>query len=97
MDNLRENHSPCISYTLSVEGVFMGKEHSLLHIFNFYFFPLRFFLNFLFILFLSALGLQLKSFLCLQQAEGSSSCGAPASHCDGFSCCRAWVIGAWAR
>ena len=23
-------------------------------------------------------------------------CGARASHCSGFSCCRAWALGAWA-
>ena len=23
-------------------------------------------------------------------------CGAPASHCGGFSCCGAWALGAWA-
>ena len=33
MDNQRENHSPCISYTWSTEGVFMGKELSSLYIF----------------------------------------------------------------
>ena len=25
-----------------------------------------------------------------------SSCGARASHCSGFSCCRAWAQGVWA-
>ena len=25
-----------------------------------------------------------------------SSCGAPASHCSGFSCCGAWALGVWA-
>ena len=29
--------------------------------------------------------------LCLQQ--GGASCGAWASHCRGFSCCRAWALG----
>ena len=27
---------------------------------------------------------------------GYSHCGARASHCGGFSCCRAWALGAWA-
>ena len=25
-----------------------------------------------------------------------SSCGAQASHCGGFSCCRSWALGMWA-
>ena len=25
-----------------------------------------------------------------------SSCAAQASHCGGFSCCRAWALGVWA-
>ena len=47
--------------------------------------------------FLAALGL-----CCCMQAfsscgeQGYSSCGARASHCSGFSCCRARALGAWA-
>ena len=40
-------------------------------------------------LFLAALGLH-----CCTRA--SSSCGAQASHCGGFSCCGARALGAWA-
>ena len=29
-------------------------------------------------------------------SRGYSSCGARASHCSGFSCCRAQALGAWA-
>ena len=40
-------------------------------------------------LFLAALGLR-----CLEWAF--PSCGEQATHCGGFSCCGAWVLGAWA-
>ena len=33
-------------------------------------------------------------FLQLQQAGVTLRCGARASHCGGFSCCRAWALGA---
>ena len=40
------------------------------------------------------------AFLCrlspVAASEGYSSCGARASHCGGFSCCRAQALGAWA-
>ena len=40
-------------------------------------------------LFLAALGLRFCT-------RAFSSCGAQASHCGGFSCCRAWALGAQA-
>ena len=33
-------------------------------------------------------------FLQLRQAGATLRCGARASHCGGFSCCRAWALGA---
>ena len=59
--------------------------------------PLHCFLNFIY-LFLAALGLGCCS--CTQAFSGCgvegllSSCGARAFHCDGFSCCEAWALGA---
>ena len=38
---------------------------------------------------MAALGLR-----CCRRAF--SSCSEWASHCGGFSCCRAWALGAWA-
>ena len=35
-------------------------------------------------------------FLQLQQVGATLPCGAPASHCGSFSCCRAWALGVWA-
>ena len=35
-------------------------------------------------------------FLLLQGAGATLCCGAQASHCGGFCCCRAQVLGAWA-
>ena len=35
-------------------------------------------------------------FLQLRRAGATLCCGARASHCGGFSCCRAWALGAWA-
>ena len=32
-------------------------------------------------------------FLQLRRVEATLRCGARASHCSGFSCCRAWVLG----
>ena len=46
-----------------------------------------FFFSSFFYLFMAALGLR-----CF--AWAFSSCGAWASHCGGFSCCRAWALGA---
>ena len=44
--------------------------------------------------------LSLPCFLCrlspVAASEGYSSCGAQASHCSGFSCCRAQALGSWA-
>ena len=53
--------------------------------------------HFLFIyLFLAALGLRccVQAFLSLQRAGVTLHCGVRASHCGGFSCCRAWALGA---
>ena len=52
---------------------------------------ITFFLNFLFILFLAALGLRccVQAFLWLRRAGATLRCGARASHCGGFSCCGA--------
>ena len=36
------------------------------------------------------------SFLQLQRAGATLCCGAQASHCSGFSCCRAWAVDTWA-
>ena len=56
-------------------------------LYNYMYIYIFFFRFILFIyLFLAALGLG-----CCVQAF--SSCGAQASHCDGFSCCRAWALG----
>ena len=41
-------------------------------------------------LFLAVLGLRYCT-------RAFSSCGARASHCSGFSCCRAWALGVWAQ
>ena len=35
-------------------------------------------------------------FLQLQQAGATLRCGSQASHCSGFSCCRAQALGMWA-
>ena len=48
-----------------------------------------FFVHFYLFLFLAALGL-----CCCAQAI--LRCGSWASHCGGFSCCRAWALGAQA-
>ena len=50
---------------------------------------------FLIILFLSALGLRCcaQAFLRLWRAGATLHCGAWASHCSGFSCCRARALG----
>ena len=37
-----------------------------------------------------------RAFLQLQRAGATLCCGARASHCGGFSCCRAWALGAQA-
>ena len=51
-----------------------------------------------FILFLAVLGLRCctQAFLWLQRAGATLCCGAQASHCSGFSCCRTWALGMWA-
>ena len=36
------------------------------------------------------------SFLQLRRAESTLRCGARASHCGGFSCCRPRALGTWA-
>ena len=35
-------------------------------------------------------------FLWLLRVGATLHCGARASHCTGFSCCRAWALGTWA-
>ena len=47
-------------------------------------------------IFLDVLGLRccVRAFLQLQRAGATLPCGAQASHCGGFSCCRAWALGA---
>ena len=35
-------------------------------------------------------------FLYLWQVGATLCCGVQASHCGGFSCCRAWALGTWA-
>ena len=46
----------------------------------------------------ASLGLDsiLLYFIYLFLATLGLPCGAWASHCGGFSCCRAWPLGAWA-
>ena len=48
---------------------------------------------------MAALGLRccMWAFLYLRQAWATLCCGAQASHCGGFSCCRAWARGARAQ
>ena len=35
-------------------------------------------------------------FLWLRRAGATLRCSVRASHCSGFSCCRAWALGVWA-
>ena len=35
-------------------------------------------------------------FLLLQREGATLHCSVQAYHCGGFSCCRAWALGAWA-
>ena len=64
---------------------------------NSFFFFLNKFIYFIY-LFLAALGLG----CCVQAFSGCGErgatlrCGVQASHCGGFSCCRARALGAWA-
>ena len=53
------------------------------------------FLNLFMYLFLAALGLRscAWAFLQLWQAGATPCCGARASHCHGFSCCRTRALG----
>ena len=57
-----------------------------------------YFFNYLFIYLFGCVGSSLlrAGFLQLQRAGATLHCGARASHCFDFSCCRAWVLGAWA-
>lgn len=49
------------------------------------------------IFFMAVLGLHCcPGFFLAIASGGYSSCGVQASHCGGFSCCRAWALGAWA-
>ena len=54
----------------------------------------KFFFNLIY-LFLVVLGLRYSAwaFSSFGEQELLSSCGAQASHCGGFSCCRAWPLG----
>ena len=66
---------------------------------HFIFVVFFFFLNkFIYLFFfLAALGLCCcTGFLQLRWAGATLHCGVWASHCGGFSCCRAWALGAWA-
>ena len=56
------------------------------------------FLNIFIYLFLAALGVCCCAwaFLDLWPAGATLRCGARASHCSGFSCCRAWALDTWA-
>ena len=51
---------------------------------------------FVFVFVLAALGLHCCAwaFLWLWRVGATLRCGAWASHCSGFSCCRAWALGA---
>ena len=53
---------------------------------------------FIYYLFLAVLGLRFMhaGFLYLRQAVATLRCSVQASHCGGFSCCRAWALGTWA-
>ena len=54
----------------------------------------KFFKINLFILFLAALGLRCRAWAFSSCGErGLLCCSAQASHCSGFSCCRAWALG----
>ena len=50
---------------------------------------------FMYLLFLDVLGLCCcaRAFLWLQRVGATLRCGLWASHCSGFSCCRAWALG----
>ena len=52
-------------------------------------------INYLINLFLSALGLCCcaRAFSSCGDGGATLCCGARASHCSGFSCCRAWAVG----
>ena len=54
------------------------------------------FLLFYFLKFFGCVGSSLlhAGFLQLHQAGATLRCGARASHCGAFSCCRAWTLGA---
>ena len=63
------------------------------------FLPLYHFLNkciYLFIFGCVGSSLLHAGFLQLQRAGATLRCGAPASHCGGFSCCGARALGVWA-
>ena len=51
--------------------------------------------NFIYFLFLAALGLHccMQAFSSCSEWELTLRCGARASHCSGFSCCRAQALG----
>ena len=60
---------------------------------NLWCFPFFFFFN-LFFFFSAGSSLLLKGFLLLQWVGAAFHCGPWASHCSGFSCCRAHTLGA---
>ena len=58
-----------------------------------YFIPFFFFFYYLFIFGCSGSSLLRGLFSSFGERGLLSSCGAWASHCSGFSCCRAWALG----
>ena len=67
-----------------------------------YYFSLFFYLfilsNFIYLFIFGCVGSSLlhAGFLQLWRAGATLHCSARASHCGGFSCCRAWALGVWA-
>ena len=66
-------------------------------VFFFFFFLINLF-YFIYLLFLAALGLRCctRDFSSCHERGSTLHCGARSSHCGGFSCCRAWALGAQA-
>ena len=57
---------------------------------------LKIYLFYLFIFGCIGSSLLCMDFLQLRQAGATLRCGARASRCGGFSCCKAWALGIWA-
>ena len=57
--------------------------------------PNIFFFNEVFFFFLAVLGLRCcaRAFSSCGEQGATLCCSAQASHCGGFSCCRAWALG----